>query len=97
MIQPPTTGPSVGASTARILFYWLSSTRLKSKDPAQFNLMGKPSPLHDDSKASSWMLLEYMTRCRFLFQGDIKLAIYGTLWYLSAVLTIGAFIWEIAR
>jgi hypothetical protein len=84
-------------AVAAILFYWLSATRLKSKDPVQFQMMGNPGPLHDDTKASSWMLFDYMVRCRFLFQGDFALAIYGALWYLSMVLTIGLFIWEIVR
>jgi hypothetical protein len=84
-------------AAAAILFYWLAVTRLKAKDPAQFQLMGSPGPLPDDTKASSWMVFEYMIRCRFLYQRDTALAVYGTLWYLSIVLMFALFIWEFAR
>jgi hypothetical protein len=84
-------------ATAAILFYWLSVSRLKAKDPVQLRLMGSPGQLHDDTKLSSWMLFDYMVKCRFLYQGDAALVVYGTLWYLSTVLMFGLLIWEWAR
>lgn len=87
------TGAGVFAVTA-IIFYWAAIARLKRQDPAQFQALGSPEPLHDDTKGSSWIFFEYMIRCRFLRQGDIALATIGTLWYLSIVLAIALFIWE---
>jgi hypothetical protein len=78
-----------------IVLYWGAVARLKRIDPREFTALGSPEGLHSDAQASSWLMGDYMLRCRFMFQGDIVLAILGTLWYLSMLLALVLFIWEV--
>jgi hypothetical protein len=77
-----------------IFFYWASVARLRRKDPAEFAALGSPEALHHDTKVSSWMMADYMFRCRFMFQGDAVLATFGALWYISMMLAVALFLWE---
>ncbi|HKA41235.1 MAG TPA: hypothetical protein VKF40_04510 [Burkholderiales bacterium] len=80
-----------------VVFYSGSMARLRRKHRAEFPDLGGPSEFHDDTQMSSWLMADYMFRCRFMLQGDPVLTLLGTLWYLSMLLAIGLMVWEMVR
>lgn len=80
-----------------IAFYWGSVARLRRKHPAEFAGLRDPSELHDDTRMSSWLMADYMFRCRFMFLGDAVLTLLGVLWYMSLLLAIGLIALEMLR
>jgi len=80
-----------------IAFYWASVARLKRKHPTEFAELQDPTELHDDTHVSSWLMADYMFRCRFVFLGDAVLTLLGALWYVSILLAIGLIAFEMLR
>jgi hypothetical protein len=80
-----------------IAFHWGSVARLRRKHPAEFAGLKDPSALHGDTGLTSWLIADYMFRCRFMFLGDGLLTLLGALWYISMLLAIGLIALEMVR